>query len=100
MCGARTKTPGMMPQAPGARKRPPSPLFHANLLPMLPGRPALFDSSGNGQNLPAAALPPTADPPLDHLCQLCPTCGSRLAGHRCKLVCPACGYYMSCADYY
>jgi hypothetical protein len=30
----------------------------------------------------------------------CPICDSRLLGHRCKLVCPQCGYFMSCADYY
>jgi Zn finger protein HypA/HybF involved in hydrogenase expression len=30
----------------------------------------------------------------------CPRCDARLAEHRCKLVCPRCGYYLSCADYY
>ncbi len=37
---------------------------------------------------------------VDHHCQICPTCGQRLDGHRCKLVCGRCGYYLSCADYY
>lgn len=37
---------------------------------------------------------------VDHHCQICPTCGERLSGHRCKLVCTRCGYYLSCADYY
>lgn len=37
---------------------------------------------------------------LDHHCQVCPTCSHRLTGHRCKLICTHCGYYMSCADYY
>jgi hypothetical protein len=38
--------------------------------------------------------------PIDHHCQVCPTCSHRLTGHHCKLVCTNCGYYMSCADYY
>jgi hypothetical protein len=39
-------------------------------------------------------------PPAGHHSNICPNCGERLTGHRCKLVCGACGYYMSCADYY
>jgi hypothetical protein len=46
----------------------------------------------------ACALPATQ--PVEHHCQLCPTCSHRLTGHRCKLVCTNCGYYLSCADYY
>jgi len=30
----------------------------------------------------------------------CPVCSARLIEHRCKLACPRCSYYMSCADYY
>ncbi len=30
----------------------------------------------------------------------CPACSRRLAARSCKLFCPDCGYYMSCADYY
>ena len=30
----------------------------------------------------------------------CPRCDSRLTEMKCKLICPKCGYYMSCADYY
>ena len=39
-------------------------------------------------------------PPIDHHCQVCPTCSHRLTGHHCKLICTNCGYYLSCADYY
>jgi hypothetical protein len=30
----------------------------------------------------------------------CPICSQRLESRRCKLICGACGYYMSCADFY
>lgn len=30
----------------------------------------------------------------------CPVCSHELEQNRCKLVCRACGYFMSCSDYY
>jgi len=30
----------------------------------------------------------------------CPRCSGRLAARSCKLICPGCGYYMSCSDFY
>jgi len=30
----------------------------------------------------------------------CPRCSARLAARSCKLICPGCGYYMSCSDFY
>jgi hypothetical protein len=30
----------------------------------------------------------------------CPVCSQRLESRQCKLICGACGYYMSCADFY
>ena len=39
-------------------------------------------------------------PVSEHHSNICPNCGERLTGHRCKLLCVSCGYYMSCADYY
>ncbi len=29
----------------------------------------------------------------------CPRCSARLAERSCKLICPQCGYYMSCSDF-
>ncbi|MGB8258706.1 MAG: hypothetical protein WCE75_00070 [Terracidiphilus sp.] len=57
-----------------------------------------------GDSDPATAIPQAeiACParPVEHHCQICPTCGERLHEHRCKLVCGRCGYYLSCSDYY
>jgi len=36
----------------------------------------------------------------EHHSVFCPTCSSRLAESRCKLVCRNCGYFLSCADFY
>jgi hypothetical protein len=30
----------------------------------------------------------------------CPSCSTRLTSRSCKLLCPDCGYYMSCSDFY
>jgi ribosomal protein S27AE len=46
----------------------------------------------------ACALDATV--PQEHHSRFCPTCGSRLEDHRCKLVCRGCGYFLSCADFY
>jgi len=51
-------------------------------------------SSGASQSSPSPACP--AEDPSRY----CPVCSQRLESRRCKLICPVCGYYMSCADYY
>ena len=65
---------------------------------MLPQRPSVFDDEiGAPVAQCATELNGAA---VDHRCQICPTCSHRLTGHKCKLVCTHCGYYLSCADYY
>ena len=52
--------------------------------------------------------PQPANPPSQNACPLttehhsvfCPNCSSRLAEGRCKLVCRACGCFLSCAGFY
>src|SRR5215470_17388078 len=31
--------------------------------------------------------------------QFCPVCSKRLESWRCKMVCPCCGYFMSCSEF-
>jgi hypothetical protein len=57
--------------------------------------------------MPPEPPQPTAPPNPDvcpinaeHHSVYCPTCSSRLAESRCKLICSTCGYFLSCADFY
>jgi hypothetical protein len=72
---------------------------------MLPELPRALNSNFEPESAPHISQSGSAQPldetrPVDHHCQVCPTCSHRLTGHHCKLVCTQCGYYMSCADYY
>ena len=72
---------------------------------MLPELPRALNSEFDSDPAPdisqsGAEAPAGETAPVDHHCQVCPTCSHRLTGHRCKLVCTHCGYYLSCADYY
>ena len=54
--------------------------------------------------LPDAAPPPTdtraaAEPDPSTLIRTCANCGAAMDERKCKLIC-ACGYFLSCSDYY
>lgn len=50
---------------------------------------------------PALAPGDAAEPQEEREPMLwCPVCSRRLEQKKCKLFCPECGYFMSCADYY
>ena len=59
------------------------------------GRHALADERG-----PTAERGLAADP--ERAMRTCPNCGRELTERGCKLRCPdpACGYFLSCAEYY
>ncbi len=79
------------------------PFLYANLSCMLPQRPRALDPDFQidiSHSGPVGPHPQSDAQPVEHHSQVCPTCGHRLTGHHCKLVCTQCGYYLSCADYY
>jgi len=51
-------------------------------------------------NQPATNVKPAPEGPQELALSYCPSCSTRLASRSCKLICPGCGYYMSCSDFY
>jgi hypothetical protein len=59
--------------------------------------------TGEGERLDAASGGPAREAREEsHPERVCPNCGAALSERKCKLLCPdpACGYYMSCSDFY
>jgi len=48
---------------------------------------------------PSDARPPTEEPDPGTVLLTCANCGAAMDERKCKLVC-ACGYFLSCSDYY
>jgi len=39
-------------------------------------------------------------PDAAEVMQVCPNCSTQLRDKSCKLVCPLCGFFLSCSDFY
>jgi len=61
--------------------------------PPPPPRPGSEQAEPTPATIPASEARPE---------RICPTCGATLLERKCKLLCPdpACGYYLSCSDFY
>lgn len=64
--------------------------------------------SDSARDLGTSSEPPVRDSGLEprvaapEPSRTCPNCGGALFEQKCKLLCPnrACGYYLSCSDFY
>ncbi len=45
-------------------------------------------------------LAPDAQVSSGEVMQVCPNCSTQLRDKSCKLMCPLCGFFLSCSDFY
>jgi hypothetical protein len=53
-----------------------------------------------GETFVAAVQEGAGNAKAEFASEYCPRCSARLAARSCKMICPGCGYYMSCSDFY
>jgi predicted RNA-binding Zn-ribbon protein involved in translation (DUF1610 family) len=49
---------------------------------------------------PERDLSSDTEPNATDVMQVCPNCSTQLRDKSCKLVCPKCGFFLSCSDFY
>jgi hypothetical protein len=54
----------------------------------------------NGQAETTQETQGSRKPSAELAADYCPNCSTKLKQGRCKMSCPACGFYLSCADFY
>jgi hypothetical protein len=70
--------------------------------PKMPQPEFVFGSSEKAGRSPVKPYETAHDASAEPMLAMnyCPRCSACLAARSCKLICPGCGYYMSCADFY
>jgi len=64
-----------------------------------PGQ-AIPSATGSGEIFEAAGAANSEAGQTEFASDYCPRCSARLSSRSCKMICPGCGYYMSCSDFY